>query len=340
MRTIEGVVQHYSWGDRHVIPDMLGRKADGRPWAEWWLGTHRDGPARLTAGGSLADESGELPYLLKLLAAAQPLSLQTHPDARQAASGFEHNTRGLYRDRQAKPELLCALTPFDALCGFRPPSETVALLRSLGITTLADTLAATGVRATVAALYHGEIDHRVAIDECRHDALPEAELVARLATSYPDDPSVAVTLLLNRVRLARGEALYLGPGNLHAYIGGTGVEVMGASDNVIRGGLTTKAVDVEELLRIVRYEPLADPVLAAVEEAPGRWYYPTPDAPFQLRRFEIDDEFTHIATGRELLLCTDGDSAALRRGQAGYLAPTESVTLAGPSTVFVVTETR
>ena len=335
MRTIEGFAQHYAWGDPDAIPAILGRPADGQPWAEWWLGTHPKGAATLADGSPLIDTSGELPYLLKLLAAAQPLSLQTHPDAQQAAAGF---ARGDYTDPYAKPELLCALAPFDALCGFRPIAATVSLLRELQVDELATTLHNEGLEATVARLYRGEIDHQAISDLCRSQRSPAAHLVARLAQQYPGDPSVVVTLLLNRVQLQRGEALLLGPGNLHAYLSGVGVEVMGASDNVIRGGLTNKAVDVDELLSILRFEALDKPVLSPVPVEPGRWRYPTPDAPFELWRFEVVGSMQHTATSRELILCTDGDSGVLHHGLAAYLQPGETITLDGPSTVFRVTE--
>ena len=335
MRTIEGFAQHYAWGDPDAIPAILGRASDGQPWAEWWLGTHPEGPATLADGSPLAALSGELPYLLKLLAAAQPLSLQTHPDAQQAAAGY---ARGDYTDPNAKPELLCALSPFDALCGFRSINATVTLLRKLQLTDLATTLHNEGLEATVAQLYRGEIDHRAISAQCHGQQSPAAQLVTRLAQQYPDDPSVVVTLLLNRVLLQRGEALFLGPGNLHAYLSGVGVEVMGASDNVIRGGLTNKPVDVEELLSILRFEVLADPVVSPVPSKPGQWRYPTPGAPFELWRFDAVDSMMHTATNRELIICTDGDSGVLQRGDAAYVGPGESVTFDGPSTLFRVTE--
>lgn len=335
MRAIHGVPQHYPWGDTTAIPAILGVPADGRPWAEWWLGTHPDGHARLDDGGWLADEIGELPYMLKLLAAAQPLSLQTHPNAEQAKAGF---ARGDYRDPNAKPELLCALTLFDALCGFRPIAATESLLRELNLGALARTLHSEGLQSTVTKLYRGDVDWRAVINECRQHHSPEAELVTQLAGRYPNDASVAVTLLLNRVQLAPGQAIFLDAGNLHAYLSGVGVEVMGASDNVIRGGLTDKAVDVDELLRIVRFEALDDPLLSPVEAQPGQWRYPTPDAPFELWRFEVRDTMTHTASGRELLLCTNGDSKTLHRGQAAYPERGETVRFERRSTVFCVTE--
>lgn len=334
MRTIQGFPQHYAWGDPDAIPSILGKATDGRPWAEWWLGTHPDGASTLADGSPLADASGELPYLLKLLAAAQPLSLQTHPNAEQAMAGFE---RSDYRDPNAKPELLCALTQFDALCGFRPVAATASMLREINLDALASALH-DGLQSTVSALYHDEIDWHAVIDECRRHGSSEAELVTELAEQYPNDPAVAVTLLLNRVHLRPGEALFLDAGNLHAYLSGVGVEVMGASDNVVRGGLTDKVVNVDELLSIVRYDTLHDPVLSPVEVRQGEWRYPTPRAPFELWRFDVSERMSHTAGSRELLVCTDGDSAVLQRGEAAYLAPGESIDLEGPSTVFCVTE--
>ena len=347
MRTIKGFAQHYAWGDRDAIPAILGRAADGQPWAEWWLGTHPEGPARLDDGSLLSTTSGSLRYLLKLLAAAQPLSLQTHPNEQQATAGFNREQREgigigepnrLYRDPHAKPEMLCALTEFDALCGFRPIAASVTLLRELGLTELATMLQNDGLHATVTELYRGHLDADALVREgCSHHS-PEADLMASLAQLYPGDPSVVVTLLLNRVQLQPGEALFLEAGNLHAYLRGVGVEVMGASDNVIRGGLTSKAIDVDELLRILRFEPLDDPVLSPIEASAGRWRYRTPGTPFELWRFEVTDSMTHTATSRELLLCTSGDAGVLPRGEAAYLQPGESVTLNGASTVFRVTE--
>lgn len=347
MRQVIGVAQHYAWGDPTAIPQLLGVPADGSPWAEWWLGTHPAAPSMVEGGGTLASASGPLPYLLKLLAAGQPLSLQTHPDTATAQAGFDReeaagialdDPRRVYRDPFAKPELLCALTEFDTLCGFRPVDETEALLAEIGADVLRSALGRLGLQATVAALYRGELPTRDDLASCAAHSSPEALLVTRLAAMYPGDPSVLATLLLNRVRLAPGEAVFLGPGNLHAYLDGFGVEIMGASDNVVRGGLTVKHIDVEELLSVLRYEPLADPVVRAVEAEPGRWRYPTPNVPFELWRFEITEPTTHTAEGRELLLCTAGDAGVLRHGRTAYLAPGEQVTLAGPATVFRVAE--
>lgn len=346
MRVIRGVAQHYAWGDTDAIPNLLGVEPDGRPWAEWWLGTHPAAPSMLADGAPLSSASGELPYLLKLLAAAEPLSLQTHPDTATAAAGFAREEAAgiavdspgrIYRDPFAKPELLCALTPFDTLCGFRPIAETAALLDAIGADELRDALLTTGLTATVAALYHGTLPTEGAVAACAAHSGPEAELVNRLAAQYPGEPSVVATLLLNRVLLQPGEAVFLGPGNLHAYVHGFGVEIMGASDNVVRGGLTVKHIDVEELLSVLQYEPLADPVIRPIEVDAGRWHYPTPATPFDLWRYEVTSPMEHTATGRELLLCTAGDADALSHGESAFLEPDDVVVLNGPSTVFRAT---
>ncbi|HAP77498.1 MAG TPA: mannose-6-phosphate isomerase, class I [Acidimicrobiaceae bacterium] len=347
MRAVRGVVQHYAWGDTAYLPHLLGAPADGRPWAEWWLGTHPAGPARLVDGGSLAQVAGHLPYLLKVLAAAEPLSLQTHPDGATAAFGFEREERAgvpidaphrIYRDPYAKPEVICALTRFDALCGFRPVDDALRLLDWLGAEEVAHFLRHHGLRATVEALYRGHVPLAPVVAACAGHTTAEAELATTLAHRYPADPSVAVTLLLNRVVLEPGEALFLGPGNLHAYVHGAGVELMGASDNVVRGGLTPKHVDVEELLRVLHIAPLHDPVVRPLEVEPGRWHYPIAGVPFELWRLDVADEMVHEATGRELLVCTAGDADTIAHGHAVYLAPGERIRMEGESTVFRATE--
>ena len=347
MRTIQGFPQHYAWGDPSAIPHILGQPADGQPWAEWWLGTHPAAPSHLEGGSPLSWVAGELPYLLKLLAAAKPLSLQTHPDTATAQAGFAReeaagvaisDPRRVYRDPFAKPELLCALTAFDTLCGFRPVGDTEALLHDIGAHQLAMSLRHDGLEATVAGLYRGNIDPAPAIAACAQHHSAEAALVTRLHTMYPGEASIPITLLLNRVQLQPGEAIYLEPGNLHAYLHGLGVEVMGASDNVVRGGLTPKHVDVEELLSVLRVEALPNPVVRPIEDRPGRWRYPTPGAPFELWRFDVAGSMPHTATGREIILCTYGDAGPLHHGEAAYLAPGDTIVLEGPSTVFRVAQ--
>jgi mannose-6-phosphate isomerase len=333
---IHGVVKHYAWGDRDAIPELLGVDGDGKPWAELWFGTHPSGPATVADGRPLVDIAGELPFLVKILAAAEPLSLQAHPTTAQAEERF---ARGALADPRAKPEAIVALTDFDALSGMRPAAATVGLLQRIGAEALATVVATDGPGAALEALYRGRIDPAPIVAACRRRAGREAELVVALDERYPSDPSVAATLLLNRVLLHPGEALYLDAGNLHAYLRGAGVEVMGASDNVIRGGLTTKPVDVDDLLAVVDPTSLPDPRSVATEIEPGVVEYATPGAPFVLHRHELAGApRRHVARTREIVVCTAGGGPDLSRGGAAYLAPADSIVLPARSTVFVTAE--
>ena len=318
MEPIRCAVQHYAWGDTVFIPHLLGEPPDGRPWAELWLGTHPHGPATLTDGRPLSAVTGTLPYLLKVLAAAEPLSLQLHPSRSQAQAGF---AEGRYQDPEPKPELLCALTAFEAFCGIRPVAATLELLDELGADELARTLRDAGPGSALSALYRRELPVEPIVAAATASDRPEAAWVSRLASRYPGDPSVAATLLLNFVRLSPGEALHLGPGNLHAYLGGAGVELMGASDNVVRGGLTTKPVDVADLLRIVDPEPLDDPVMPIGTE------YPLSDTSIRLLRLVGPHERT--AEGNELVVTSDG--------KTGYLAPGEQLAVEPDVMAYVAT---
>ncbi len=312
------------------------------------MGTHPLAPSELDDGSSLESVAGDLPYLLKFMAAAQPLSLQTHPDRARAEAGFAREEQAgiprdsserIYKDRSAKPEMLCALNTFDTLCGFRPVDDTVSLLHEIGARDLAELVEHEKLASTVAALYRGELDPQSTIEACRRHDRVEAALVTELAAAYPGDPSVVVTLLLNRVLLTAGEAVFLGPGNLHAYLRGFGVEVMASSDNVVRGGLTVKHVDVEELLDVLDFEPLAQPKVPVTAIEPGHWRYETPittSTPFFVSRFELDErqQRAHRAEGRELLLWVSGS----HHGECLYLADGEKIDLAGPGTAFVIQE--
>ncbi len=306
MHRVRGHVQHYDWGDHTFIPTLLGLEPDGRPWAELWLGTHPNGPSTLEDGTPLVDLTGPLPYLLKVLACAEPLSLQTHPSAEQASAGF---AAGIFVDDRSKPELLCALTPFEAFCGIRPVTATLALLHDLGIDHLARILTDGGPGAALRGIYRRTVDGGEIVDACAGSSRPEAEWVRRLADRYPGEPSVAATLLLNLVSLEPGEAIRLDAGNLHAYLHGAGIELMGASDNVVRGGLTSKEVDIDLLLEITDATPLTAPVLP-----PGSTY-DLPDAGVALVRIAPSE--SHTAIGQELAMDLAGD--------AWWLAPGERV---------------
>ena len=318
MQPITGVVQHYPWGDQRFIPELFGRRPDGTPWAELWLGTHPSGMSRLADGRDLTAATGTLPYLLKVLAAAQPLSLQTHPSAEQAQAGYH---AGRYPDPYPKPELLCALTEFEAFCGVRPVDETIALLEELGLRRFAAAFESSGVAATIAALLRRKVDVGPIVEACATSSRPEARWAVELAERYPGDPSVAVTLLLNYVQLEPGEAIQLAPGNLHCYLGGAGIELMGASDNVVRAGLTTKPIDVDTVLDVMDPTPLLDPVMSATR------VYPLAGTSIRLLRLVGPAE--RRAKTHELVIVVPG--------RVGYLAPGDRLDIAAGETAYVAT---
>jgi mannose-6-phosphate isomerase len=297
---IHGPVQHYAWGDLSFLPTFLRQSPNGQPWAEWWLGTHPSGPATLTDLRPLSDLSGQLPFLVKVLAAAQPLSLQVHPNAAQAAAG---HALGRYVDPYPKPELIHALTEFEAFCGIRPVAVTTEILRTHQLDTLAEHLGREGVSTTLADILHGNIDTASVVDTCCAVARaapvhPSINWVAELALIHPGDPSVVATLLLHHVLLQPGQALRLEAGTLHAYLRGAAIEVMGPSDNVVRCGLTSKPTDIAGVLEILDPTEVPDPVLPA--GAPQT----LPEIGIQLR--ELPAGKTHRGDHGHIAVTVDG----------------------------------
>jgi len=363
---LDGVLRRYEWGSRTAIPQLLGEEPDGRPAAELWFGAHADDPS--PAGGRPLDEviaadpvgllgagvvdrfGPQLPFLLKILAAEKALSIQVHPNREQAMAGFaaedaagvERNAPNRnYRDANHKPELICALTPFDALCGFRPVAATRALLAELALPELRFVEAALAADdplrgAFTAVLTHPDPGAAVAALAARAEASGVDALagVRLAAADFPGDVGVLVALLLNYVRLEPGEAIYLGAGNVHAYLRGTGVEIMANSDNVLRCGLTPKHVDVPELLRITEFAELADPRWPAVG---GSFDVPVPD--FRLVRLEVEEPTGLDDPGPLIVLCVEGRlglaDLELAPGRAAFVPVATAVTLAGKGTAFV-----
>jgi mannose-6-phosphate isomerase len=346
MHRLIGSVRHYPWGDPEAIPRLLGREPDGNPWAELWFGTHPSAPSLVELDHRrvpLEQVAGRLPVLVKVLAAAEPLSLQLHPDATNAREGYaREETAGMdaadphrsYPDPYSKPELLCALTPFEALCGAAPTDEVDARLGELGPAAdpLRDHHRDGGLVGALAWLLHGQADPEPLLEACQRSPQPVARWVVRLAELHPDDPTALAPLLLNHVSLQPGDALFLTPGTLHAYLHGTGVEVMSASDNVVRCGLTTKHTDPDEVLRLVDPTPAIEPVLRGGPAPDGV----VPAADFRVQRVELSGELTAVADHHEIWLCIDGDAGLLRRGEAGYVGPGEPFELTGPARLYRV----
>ncbi|MGI5197570.1 mannose-6-phosphate isomerase, class I [Streptomyces sp. CA-288835] len=380
MDRLDNTIRPYAWGSTTAIPRLLGVEPTGEPQAEMWMGAHPGAPSR-TARGPLTElievaperELGaetvakfgpRLPFLLKILAAGAPLSLQVHPNLAQAKEGYEdEERRGVpidaphrnYKDANHKPELICALTEFDGLCGFRAPAEAGDLLAALEIDSLkpyVDLLHAhpedAALREVLTAVLSADPEQMAttvteATAACTRLGGPHAPY-AEIAHHYPGDPGVIAAMLLNHVRLQPGEALFLGAGVPHAYLNGLGVEIMANSDNVLRCGLTPKHVDVPELLRIVRFEA-SDPGVLRPEASPdGEEVYETPIDEFRLSRYVLPQSTaTHELTLRtpQILLCTAGSvqagEHALTPGQSVFVPAGEKAEVSGTGTVFRAT---
>ncbi|MFE2046210.1 mannose-6-phosphate isomerase, class I [Streptomyces sp. NPDC059477] len=380
MDRLDNTIRPYAWGSTTAIPHLLGIEPTGEPQAEMWMGAHPGAPSRTERGTlvevidaaperelgapAVAKFGPRLPFLLKLLAAGAPLSLQVHPDLAQAKEGYaDEERRGIpsdaphrnYKDANHKPELICALTEFDGLCGFRDPEEAAALLDGLGVASLkpyADTLRAhpgdAALREVLTAVLTADRDDMArtvtetaaACNRIGGDYAPYADI----AHHYPGDPGVLAAMLLHHVRLQPGEALYLGAGIPHAYLNGLGVEIMANSDNVLRCGLTPKHVDVPELLRIVRFEPADPGVLRPEADADGEEVYPTPIDEFRLSRYVLaEGGAAHDLTRAtpQILLCTAGTVRAgdeqLTPGGSVFVPAGEKTEVSGSGTLFRAT---
>jgi mannose-6-phosphate isomerase len=346
---IEGVAKNYAWGSRTAIPRLLGVEPGEDPVAELWFGAHLAEASPALGHGGLdrliaADPDGllgsasvtrfgpRLPFLVKILAADHALSIQAHPNLEQARSGFAaEDARGIprdapernYRDANHKPELLCAVTRFEALCGFRPIAETLRLLDELDLPEL----------ATVRGLLAGPdglrdafthlltlLDATPVLDAVvrRVAAIPDgsewagvARAVTLAAADFPGDVGAVLALLLNHVVLEPGEAIYLAAGNVHSYLRGTGIEVMANSDNVLRCGLTPKHVDVAELLKVTDFRPLIEPRWTPTAGASGlEFEVPVPD--FALSVIDLDAYAGPVTVGDAspyIVLCTEGHAS-------------------------------
>ncbi|WP_340557076.1 mannose-6-phosphate isomerase, class I [Streptomyces sp. GSL17-111] len=391
MDRLTNPLRPYPWGSRTALPELLGVEPDGTPQAELWMGAHPAAPSLIERGAGqepldrviARDPAAELgapvlrrfgprlPFLLKLLAADAPLSLQVHPDAAQAAHGHRsEEARGIpldapqrtYRDDNHKPEMIVALGPFEGLCGFRPPEECAQLLAALRLDALdrhcAD-LRARPEEEALRSVFTAFVTEGSALVEdvtravaraARTEGRHRADFAAyrAVARAHPGDPGLLAALTLRHVRLAPGEGLFLGAGVPHAYLRGLGVEVMAASDNVLRCGLTAKHVDVAELLRVTRFSAGPVPTLRPVALASGEEVYPAPVDDFRLSRLRPRPGGAPMpldGTAPQILVCTEGRARVTDSGGASTLVPGSAVfvrageqaALSGSGTVFRAT---
>jgi len=327
-------------------------------------------PARWLGEANLAAFGPRLPFLMKVLAADKALSMQVHPSRAQAEAGFAAEEaagapRGSagrnYCDANHKPELAYALTEFDAFCGFRPVPATLDFLDALAVPELAGYLpllaGQDGLRATFTTLLSLHEPARLRLVEaavagCRRLAEQDGPWAAAAAASalaardFPGDIGAVLALLLNHVRLAPGEAIYLGAGNVHAYLRGMCLEILASSDNVLRCGLTPKHVDVPELLRIADFSSLAEPRWQPSRPEPGRQVFTVPVPDFRLTVLDLTAEAAPLlpAGAGHLVLSGDGPvtvdcgprSRVLRRWESVYVAPGEAAcAVSGSGRAFV-----
>jgi mannose-6-phosphate isomerase len=390
---LEPVTQPYVWGSHTVIAELQGRAAPtAEPEAELWMGAHPSAPSGVERAGTrttldaviAADPAGELgaecaarfggrlPFLLKVLAAEEALSIQVHPSRKQAEAGYlAENERGLapgdksrnYVDDWPKPELLCALTRFEVLAGMRTTADAAALLRALAVSELALTAAELENKPGPAALSRalatiltwpaadrGGFLHAV-VTACERIAAHGGEYAAacaaavRLAGEHPGDLGIAASLLLRHRVLEPGEAVFLPAGGLHSYLHGAGVELLANSDNVVRAGLTAKHVDVPELLKLT--DPAVDvPVIEPRPLGGGVRVYDSPAPEFRLYRAELGPGEVTLpgGGGARIVLCVAGagtlrasaGTLKVAKGESCYLSAADgAVTASGPAALFI-----
>ena len=374
--------RNYAWGSRTLITDYFGPEltssAPDQPAAEIWFGTHSESPSFLTEDKSstLMDHLGghQLSFLLKILAADQPLSIQAHPNQAQAQVGFaRENLLGIapgaanrnYKDQNHKPEVIVALSEFEALCGFKPIDEIDQLLEDLETHTgVSEGFRA--ISATWRKLLHepdglqkvfsdvsnrrGNLDGFTAELTSMADFEARFSIAERLNLLHPGDPGVMLSLLMNHVLLEPGQALFLPAGNIHAYLSGLGVEVMAASDNVLRGGLTNKHIDLDELEKVIDFTPGRIELVQTRELSSGLIEYPCNTDDFMLYKVEpsgerlmadlqLDAEAVFLCTAGEISVSNSLDERViLRRGEAAYMsAEARFFSVSGGGTAFLAT---
>jgi mannose-6-phosphate isomerase len=393
---LDSQVRSYAWGSTTFIANLQQRPASGSPEAELWIGAHEGAPSTALVDGrvtSLAeliakdpiDSLGEagaarfgstLPFLLKVLAADQPLSLQTHPSKEWAVWRFAQETLSgisiddpmrLYKDPNHKPELLCALTPFSALCGFQSITVSAAIFDALK-TYSAESVSywlTSGlpqneiVKGLIEYLLGNEAEVAEIVLAARayleRDHSNDADVVGPLERCvdlddrYPGDSGAVISLLMNFVALQPGDTISVEAGVLHAYLQGSGIEIMASSDNVLRAGLTSKVVAVEELLAIADFGPRAPSVTRATAFE-HMHTYESPSSDFELRAVHLTNNIlTHEVEGPEIILCvagyvsllTETTAVQLSSGEAAFvMASAGRVAMSGHGEVFLATTGR
>ena len=368
-------IREYAWGSKTFIPHLQGKnEASQEPQAELWIGTHLSAPSRVMINGreeslrdiiseqpnkmlgkKVAEEfKNELPFLFKILAAASPLSIQAHPNKAQAEKGYKlENEQNIsldspertYKDDNHKPELICALTNFELMCGFQPIIEIVDRIKYLhleyfipGIKELETDPSTKNLKKMFSELMSKHNDNQTKQVSILINKITELEprdeneilifrWITRLAAIYPKDMGVFSPLFLNVVKLKPGEALFIKAGVLHAYLNGCGVEIMANSDNVLRGGLTQKNINFPELIKTLKFDEKGLKRIQP-EFINNEYIYKTTAKEFQLSKILVKDAESFVKANistAEIILCTEGSGSITWSGSNLELKTGDSV---------------
>ena len=363
---LKNQIQEYSWGSRTALAALMGNpEPASNPQAELWMGAHPKAPSKVHCnnqwvslleliekfpdkilGRHVASRfNNRLPFLFKILAADQPLSIQAHPDLSQAQEGFtRENGKGIplnafqrnYKDNNHKPEIICPLTPFWALNGFRPIRailKTLDRVDSSDLQQIREHLRSQpnskGLKTCFKALFNipnVRLQHVVfeivTFAHSHEDEDPLFRWLVRLNELYPGDIGVLCAMLLNLVCLRPGEAMFLPARQLHAYLDGVGIELMANSDNVLRGGLTCKHVDIPELLRVLSFTETKIKKIRPTKAAPAERIYRSKTDEFTLSKIAVNKKTPYVSARSrsvEILVCIKGTADIVNVASGGTL---------------------
>ena len=359
-------IQHYHWGDYSFIHELQGRPKGDQPEAELWMGAHPTSPSRTvesdrglddiistdphnTLGPQASDFQNELPFIMKILAIREPLSIQVHPNAQQAEEGFTSAQSSLigaqsYSSPRGKEEIVCALTETDLKFGFREVNEIHAIIDAAGHSelswlkeSLSEETPTESLKETIQKILSTDSDtirsitSTVLSSDMSATVINEKEMIyfTDLSETYPDDSGLLLFLLMNFVTLEPGDFIYVSPGVTHAYLRGNVVEVTSNSDNVIRCGLTPKYVNAQEFLSIASFVS-EQPQIQTPTESVHTYESPTL---FMLTRLNLDEEFEATLYGPEILISAQnnfnitnnkGESIHVEQGQPVWVPHSDS----------------
>jgi len=360
----------YAWGSTNLIPDYFGIEPTGKPMAEIWFGTHDGSPTQVKdLDVSLQDlrvargMPDRLPFLLKILAAAAPLSIQAHPNPVQAKEGFAaENAAGVaitdskrnYKDDRAKPEMIVALTEtFEAMVGFSDSRLIIERFAEIREASSSERLNAVLIKwsellqsedgllqVCLETLSSAELDEQLISDlvDAAEQCPSLVDLVTHLSTHHGFDRGIVTALLMNYVVLSKGEAAFVPAGMPHAYLSGLGVEIMLASDNVLRGGLTPKHIDVVELAKVLVFEETEAKPVQVRKLAVGleEFDIPTPEFHFYRATLSANNLLVDLnLPGDAIVLCTSGAIAvSSSKGEREVINPAEAAFISGDARTF------